>query len=108
MILQCNTLGFKTGHRGQNSKQINIAIYDSKYLIGVAKRLEKCVKSQKKSCTLSFFAKSSKVKWRPLKQTKLKNWNHFSIPLFHDIQLCFWFSGDSYPIKVFKMYFVFV
>ena len=47
-------------HMGQNSKQINIAKYVSKFLIYGAKMLKKCVKSQKKNfCTLSFFAKSS-------------------------------------------------
>ena len=35
-------------HRGQNSKQIDIAKYVSKFLIGGAKILDKCVKSQKK------------------------------------------------------------
>ena len=35
-------------HRGQNSKQINIAKYVSKFLICGAKMLDKCVKSQKK------------------------------------------------------------
>ena len=39
----------KTGtHRGQNSKQIDIAKYVSKFLIYGAKMLDKCVKSQKK------------------------------------------------------------
>ena len=36
-------------HRGQNSKQINIAKYVSKFLICGAQILDKCVKSQKKS-----------------------------------------------------------
>ena len=36
-------------HRGQNSKQINIAKYVSKFLIYGAKMLDKCVKSQKKN-----------------------------------------------------------
>ena len=36
-------------HRGQNSKQINIAKYVSKFLIYGAKILDKCVKSQKKN-----------------------------------------------------------
>ena len=35
-------------HRGQNSKQIDIAKYVSKFLIYGAKMLDKCVKSQKK------------------------------------------------------------
>ena len=35
-------------HRGQNSKQINIAKYVSKFLIYGGKMLDKCVKSQKK------------------------------------------------------------
>ena len=35
-------------HRGQNSKQIDIAKYVSKFLIYGAKMLEKCIKSQKK------------------------------------------------------------
>ena len=34
--------------RGQNSKQINVAKYISKFLIYSAKMLEKCVKSKKK------------------------------------------------------------
>ena len=37
-----------SAHRGQNSKQINIAKYVSKFLICGAKMLDKCVKSQKK------------------------------------------------------------
>ena len=44
------------------------------------------------------FIKTNKIK----KQTALFN------PIFHDIQLCFWFGGDSSPLKVLKMYFVFV
>ena len=36
-------------HRGQNLKQINVAKYVSKFLIYVAKMLEKCVKSKKKN-----------------------------------------------------------
>ena len=36
-----------TIHRGQNSKQINIAKYVSNFLIYGAKMLDKCVKSQK-------------------------------------------------------------
>ena len=48
------------GHMGQNSKQIHIAKYVSKFWIYGAKMSDKCVKSQKKIfCTLSFFAKSS-------------------------------------------------
>ena len=35
-------------HMGQNSKQIDIAKYVSKFLIYGAKMLDKCVKSQKK------------------------------------------------------------
>ena len=35
-------------HNGQNSKQIDIAKYVSKFLIYGAKMLDKCVKSQKK------------------------------------------------------------
>ena len=35
-------------HRGQSSKQIDIAKYVSKFLIYGAKMLDKCVKSQKK------------------------------------------------------------
>ena len=52
--------------------------------------LDKCVKSKKKDfCTLSFFAKSSQVKWHPIKQTKSKNGEQISNPIFHDIQFCF-------------------
>ena len=40
---------FRYTHRGQNSKQIIIAKYVSKFLIYGAKMLEKCVKSQKKN-----------------------------------------------------------
>ena len=36
-------------HRGQNSKQINIAKQVSKFLTYGAKMLEKCVKSEKKN-----------------------------------------------------------
>ena len=35
-------------HRGENSKQINIAKYVSRLLICGAKMLDKCVKSQQK------------------------------------------------------------
>ena len=35
-------------HRGQNSKQIDIAKYVSKFLIYGAKMLDKCIKSEKK------------------------------------------------------------
>ena len=69
---------------------------------------DKYVRSKKKACTLSFFAKSSKVKWRPLKQTKLRNGQHFFSPTFNYEQLCFLFHEDSSTLKVFKMYFVFV
>ena len=96
-------------HRGQNSKQINIAKYISNFLIYGAKILDKCIRSQKKKLnTLSFFAKSRYVKWHPLRQTKSKNKQHFFIPIFHDIQLCFWSGRDSSPLKVFKIYFVLV
>ena len=37
-----------TTHMGQNSKQINMAKYISKFLTYGAKMLDKCVKSQKK------------------------------------------------------------
>ena len=37
-----------TQHRGQNSKQINVTKYVSKFLTYGAKMLDKCVKSQKK------------------------------------------------------------
>ena len=43
----------------------------------------------------------------PLKQTKSKNVQRFSSPIFHYKQLCFWFHEDSSTLKVFKMYFVF-
>ena len=36
-------------HRGQNSKQIIVAKYISKFLIYDAKMLDKCVKSKKKN-----------------------------------------------------------
>ena len=50
METSCQEKGFKTiwkQHRGQNSKQIDIAKYVSKFLIYGAKMLDKCVKSQK-------------------------------------------------------------
>ena len=40
---------FSILHRGQNSKQIDIAKYISKFLIYGAKMLDKCVKSKKKN-----------------------------------------------------------
>ena len=43
-----NKTYLNAAHRGQNSKQINIAKYVSKLLIYGAKLLDKCVKSQKK------------------------------------------------------------
>ena len=42
-------LEYPIGHMGQNSKQIDIAKYVSKFLIFGAKMSDKCVKSKKKN-----------------------------------------------------------
>ena len=34
--------------------------------------------------TLDFFVNPDVIKWRPLKQTKLNNNQHFSIAVFHN------------------------
>ena len=52
-------------HRGQNSKQINIAKYVSKFLIFGAKMLDKCVKSV-------FFSKVKLSKIASIKTNKIK------------------------------------
>ena len=48
---------------------------------------------------ICFWNKPLFVKWHPLKQTKSKNRQHFSIPVFWDRQLCFyanfWFSSQN-------------
>ena len=55
-----NPFSLQDYHMGQDSKQIIIAKYVSKFLIYGAKMLDKCVKSKKKkNCTLSFFSKLS-------------------------------------------------
>ena len=56
-------------HRGQNSKQINVAKYLSKFLIYGAKMLDKSVKSKKKIFVHCPFWQNQ-IKWRQLKQTK--------------------------------------
>ena len=73
---------FSTLHRSQNSKQINIVKYISKFLIYGAKILDKCVESQKKIFTLSLFAKSSLVKWHPLKKQNQKPCSTFLVQFF--------------------------
>ena len=59
-------------HRGQNSKQINIAKYVSKFLIYGAKMLEKCVKSQKKFLYIVLFCKVKLSKMAFIKTNKIK------------------------------------
>ena len=97
----------KDKYKGQNSKQISMAKYISKFLIHGAKMLDKCVKIQK-ICTLFFFCKVklSKMVSTKNKQNK-RNRQHFSNLTFHNIQLCFWSCGYSSPLKVLKMYLVF-
>ena len=59
-------------HRGQNSKQINIAKYISKFLIYGAKILDKCVKSQKKILYIVLFCKVNISKMIFIKTNKIK------------------------------------
>ena len=60
-------------HRGQNSKQINIAKYVSKFLIYGAKMLDKCVKSQKKkNLYIVLFCKVKLSKMASIKTNKIK------------------------------------
>ena len=82
---------FKTN---QYSK-IQVQIFDM-WCVNVRKMFKM---SKKNFCALSFFAKSSLVKWHPLKQTKSKNKQHFFNPIFHDTQLCFWSYRDFSSLK---------
>ena len=59
-------------HRSQNSKQINIAKYVSKFFICGAKMLEKCVKSQKKILYIVLFCKVKLRKMASIKTNKIK------------------------------------
>ena len=59
-------------HRGQNSKQINIAKYVSKFLIYGAKMLDKCVKSQKTKFAHCYFCKVNLKKMASNKTNKIK------------------------------------
>ena len=63
-----------TSHMGQNSKQINIAKYISKFLIYGAKILDKCVKSQKKFFVHCPFCKVKLSKLASIKTNKIKIW----------------------------------
>ena len=97
-----------TAHRGQNSEQINIAKYISKFLVCGAKMLDKCVKGQKKRFLyIVLFCKVKLCKMASIKTNKIKKQTAL-FAIFHDVQLCFWSGRDSSPLKVFKMYFVYV
>ena len=91
----------------QNSKQINITKYVSKFLIYSANILDKCVNSQKKILYIVLFCKVKLCKMASIKTNKIKKQTAL-FAIFHDVQLCFWSSRDSSPLKVFKMYFVLV
>ena len=51
----------------------------------------KCVRSQKKILYIVLFCKVKQSKMASIKTNK----QHFFNPVFHDIQLCFWFGKDS-------------
>ena len=60
-------------------------------------------------CANANFRQTVKVsKMASIKTNKNKKQTVLFYPIFHDIQLCFWSGGDSSPLKVFKMYLVFV
>ena len=58
--------------RGQNSKQINIAKYISKFLIHGAKMLDKCVKNKKENLNIALFCKVKLRKMASIKANKIK------------------------------------
>ena len=58
-------------HRGQNSKQVDIAKYVSKFLIYGAKMLDKCFKSKKK-LYIVLFCKVKLSKMAFIKTNKIK------------------------------------
>ena len=62
-------------HRGQNSKQIVIAKYVSRFLIYGAKMLDKCVKSQKDYMYIFLFCKVKLSKMASFKTNKIKETN---------------------------------
>ena len=63
----------ETTHRGQNSKQINIAKYVSKFLLYGTKMLDKYVKSQKKNFLyIVLFCKVKLSKMASIKTNKIK------------------------------------
>ena len=59
-------------HRGQNSKQINIAKYVAKVLIYGAKILDKCVKSKKRILYIVLFCKVKLSKMASIKTNKIE------------------------------------
>ena len=63
---------FLVVHRGQKSKQMNIAKYISEFLICGAKILEKCVKSQKKILYIILSCKVKLSKMASIKTNKIK------------------------------------
>ena len=70
-------------HRGQNSKQINIAKYVSKFFIYGAKMLDKCVKSQKKILYIVLLCKVKLSKMASIKTSKIRS--------------TFWISNQNIP-----------
>ena len=65
-------------------------------------------KSQKNILYIVLFCKVKLSKMASIKTKKIKKQTRLFNPIFHDVQLCFWSGRDSSPLKVFKMYFVFV
>ena len=63
---------FRYTHRGQNSKQIIIAKYNSKFFICGAKMLHKYDKSQKKILYIVLFCKGKLSKMASIKTNKIK------------------------------------
>ena len=70
MLMLSNANAMYTLHVGQNSKQINIEKYVSKFLICGAKMLNKCVKSKKIFLYIVLFCKVKLCKMASIK-TKL-------------------------------------
>ena len=72
IIWNFEMLKLRNTHMGQNSKQIDIKKYVSKFLIYDAKMLDKCVKSQKKFLYIVLFHKVKLSKMASIKTNKIK------------------------------------
>ena len=69
--------------RGQNLEQINNPKHVSKFLMNGGKKLDKCGKSKKKKFLyIVLFCKVKQSKMASNKTNKIKNGEHFFIPLF--------------------------